>query len=35
VTIDPMLIFYLIIVFLLLQVPIGIALGWWLRGKTR
>jgi hypothetical protein len=34
-TIDPMLVFYLIMIFLLSQVPIGIAVGWWLRGMTR
>jgi hypothetical protein len=34
-TIDPMLVFYFIAIFFLLQVPIGIAVGWWLRGITR
>jgi hypothetical protein len=34
-TIDPMLVFYLIIIFLLAQVPLGILIGWWLKGMTR
>ena len=34
-TIDPMLVFYVIMVWLLVQVPLGIVLGWWMRGRTK
>jgi hypothetical protein len=33
-TVDPMLIFYAFFLWLLVQVPFGIAIGWWLRGAT-
>jgi hypothetical protein len=34
-TIDPMLVFYFVAIFLLSQVPLGILIGWWLKGMTR
>lgn len=35
VIIDPTLLFKIVFVWLLLQVPLGMVVGWWLRSLTR